>query len=50
MARIFWVFGSVSKFFEPFDLEGHNLGTGKILCHFIFLHSNVAGSDYRTTR
>jgi len=23
-------------FFETFDFDGHNLGTGKILCLFIF--------------
>ena len=49
-ARIFWVFGSIRKFFEPFYFDGHNLGTGKILCLFIFLHSNLACSDCRAKR
>jgi hypothetical protein len=45
MVRIFWIFGSVWKFFDTFDLDGHNLGTALSLCLLLFQHSNVMGSD-----
>jgi hypothetical protein len=39
MVRIFWVFGSIRKFFEPFYFDGHNLGTiwaQEKSCAFLF--------------